>query len=332
LTNEVSALIAHRQPEDMSSSHPPILVTGSHRSGTTWVGAMLCFSEEAAYIDEPFNPGRRPGWAPRPFDYWYQYICPENEKDYLPIFQDIFSLRYPVLPQLGQLRSIEHLKRGAGDWWHSIRCRRARMRPLVKDPIAFMSAQWLADRFGAQVVVMIRHPAAFASSLKRLNWRFDFGQWLEQELLMRDLLSPFAGQIRDFAHDERDIIDQAILMWNVMYSVTRLYRENNPHWRFVRYEEVAEAPLDELHRLYEGLGLTWSDRARALIAHHTTAENIKDVPPGEPGNIRRDSRAARWTWQSRLTEEEIERIRTGVAEGASSFYVDTDWDLPRDHQ
>lgn len=287
---------------------------------------MLCLSEEAAYVDEPFNPGRRPGWAPRPFPFWYQYICRDNEEPYVPVFRDIFSLRYPLVRQVGQIRSVEHLKRAGGDWAHSIRSRRKHMRPLIKDAIAFMSAQWLADRFGARVVLMVRHPAAFAGSLKRLNWQFDFGTWLRQDLLMRDLLGPFADQMRHFAYEKRDIIDQAILLWNVMYSVVRRYRDINPEWLVVRYEDLAESPADGFRHLYEQLGLTWSEEVRALIADHTGAWNLKEVSPEAVGGIRRDSRAARRTWWTRLTEEEIERIRIGVAEVAQWFYEDEDWD------
>ena len=35
--------------------HRPILVTGSHLSGTTWVGRMIAVSPCVAYLHEPFN-------------------------------------------------------------------------------------------------------------------------------------------------------------------------------------------------------------------------------------------------------------------------------------
>ena len=39
----------------------PILVTGAHRSGTTWVGKMLSTEDGVAYISEPLNVLHRPG-------------------------------------------------------------------------------------------------------------------------------------------------------------------------------------------------------------------------------------------------------------------------------
>jgi len=41
-------------------SKSPILVTGMHRSGTTWVGRMLAASREAVYFHEPLNPDCSP--------------------------------------------------------------------------------------------------------------------------------------------------------------------------------------------------------------------------------------------------------------------------------
>ena len=36
----------------------PILVTGSHRSGSTWLGQMIGASDAVGYIHEPFNIDR----------------------------------------------------------------------------------------------------------------------------------------------------------------------------------------------------------------------------------------------------------------------------------
>ncbi len=66
--------------------------------------------------------------------------------------------------------------------------------PLVKDPIALFSAEWLAATFDMRVLVMIRHPAAFAASIRRRGWRHRFADFLEQPLLMRDLLGAVRGR------------------------------------------------------------------------------------------------------------------------------------------
>jgi hypothetical protein len=70
---------------------------------------------------------------------------------------------------------------------------------LIKDPFAFFSSEWLAERFDMAVVVVIRHPAAFVSSIINLNWSHPFSHFLEQTLLLNERLVPFEDEIREYA-------------------------------------------------------------------------------------------------------------------------------------
>lgn len=46
-----------------------ILVTGSHRSGTTWIGQMLSQDKNTMYVYEPFNIGNYTHF-PNDFSCW----------------------------------------------------------------------------------------------------------------------------------------------------------------------------------------------------------------------------------------------------------------------
>lgn len=48
-----------------------ILITGSHRSGSTWIGRMLALSPKVGYIPEPFGLHHRPGLLASPFQWWF---------------------------------------------------------------------------------------------------------------------------------------------------------------------------------------------------------------------------------------------------------------------
>lgn len=52
-------------------------------------------------------------------------------------------------------------------------------RALLKDPFAVFSVPWFAKKLNCQIVITVRHPAAFASSLQRLGWNFDFKDLLD---------------------------------------------------------------------------------------------------------------------------------------------------------
>jgi hypothetical protein len=250
----------------------PILVTGAHRSGMTWAGRMLCASGEASYFSEPFNVGTRgPRWMPKGFPYWFYHIPAESEGEYEGDLQKVIALSYPVLRNVVRIRNLRHCGRMGRDYAISQWARLSRKRPLVKDPIALFSAEYLAIRFDMKVVVMIRHPAASVSSLKRLDWQFDFSEWLSQDLLMQDFLEPFRGSIREYARDKKDIVDQAILMSNVIYSVVHRYRETHPEWLFVMHEELAANPLDRFRELYRYCNLTFNEKASSNIVDYTNS-------------------------------------------------------------
>jgi hypothetical protein len=306
----------------------PILVTGSHRSGTTWVGRMLALSPGVGYVQEPFFPRRWPGWLRAPLPHVYQYICPENEDRFAPLIEDMLAYRYPFRNLL-RVRTARQAFQMAEEVPFSLWYRLRGARPLLKDPMALMSAEWLAERFGADVVVMVRHPAAFAGSLKRLNWpRFEFRDWAEQPLFLRDLGGPYEGQIRAFTARRPDLIDEAILLWNVIHHVIRGYRERHAEWSFVRHEDLSEEPVKGFRALCERLDLRWDPVAEAAVVRFSTDEGRGEVPTHLHRTVRRDSRATRWTWLGRLTPEEQERIREGTAEVASAFYGEEDWSPP----
>jgi hypothetical protein len=304
---------------------PPILVTGSHRSGTTWVGKMLALSGSMAYIHEPFSPLRSPGWLGVRIPHWYLYVCPENEAPYLPAVRRLLALRYPLARDLRLRPRPRVLGQMALEWPRSLAARARRARALLKDPIALFSAEWLADRFEARPVVMIRHPAAFAGSLKRLDWQFEFRNWAEQPLLLRDHLEPFEEQVLDQASRPRDLIDQAILLWNAIHHVIGTYRHRHPDWIFLKYEDLAGAPAVGFEELARRLEIPWGEAARARVVRFSSDRNVKEVPAWQHRRVKRDSRAARSSWVRRLTDEERDRVRAGTAEVASRFYSEAEW-------
>ena len=290
---------------------------------------MLALSPGVGYVHEPFNVERWPGWPKRPLPHWFLYVSRENQDRYADIFDEILGFRYPLRSVLA-VRDGRHAGQVAVELPLSLYYRAARLRPLIKDPIAVMSSEWLAERYGMRVVVMIRHPAAFAGSLKRLDWQYDFRNWADQPLLLRDLLGPYEEQIRDYAERRRDILDQAILMWNVIHHAILQFRERHPDWSFIRHEDLAEEPLKGFRDLYERLDLQWDHVAEDAIVRFSTDTSRKEVPTYLHRTVRRDSKAARWTWTRRLTREEQDRVRAGTEDVARHFYGDEDWTPSRE--
>ncbi len=306
----------------------PLLVTGSNRSGTTWVGEALCQSDELEYLHEPFNPSIWPRLLERRPPGHYHYVCADNEAAWIPSVERLLHYRFPVRAQLGEVDSPRAAAKLGRDWARSAARRARRRRPLLKDPIALFAAEWLATRFDAQVVVLVRHPAAFASSIKRLGWRFDARSWLDQPLLLRDHLGPARPDLERLAGGRVDLVDEAVVLWNAFYGVVATLADRHPDWHVLRYEDLAEEPVAGFARLYPALGLRWDDDVARRVAGFSDEGNVKEVAAGDRGTTRRDSRAAKWTWLRRLTPEEVARVREGTAATAGRWYDEGSWVPP----
>ncbi|HVB24171.1 MAG TPA: sulfotransferase [Ktedonobacteraceae bacterium] len=320
-------------PVDRMKGSKSILVTGAHRSGTTWVGKMIAASPRVYYIQEPFNVDYppRPGISRTRMHYWFTYISEENADQYYRDLQETLACRYDLRAEWSSLRSSRDVLRMLRDSLYSTYSRFTHKSPLVKDPIALFSAEWLAETFDMDVVVMIRHPAAFASSIKRLNWKHDFTHFLHQPRLMNEYLAPFAAQIVDFATHEHDILEQAALLWNIMYYRVSHYKRLHNDWIFLRHEDASMEPLHHFEYLYKRLGLDFSAREQAVIREYSDSSNAGKTPEKSKAVVntaiidKRDSKAAISSWKKNFTATEISWLREQVEDVAHEFYSDSDW-------
>jgi len=301
----------------------PILVTGAHRTGTTWVGKMLAASSQVAYISEPLNVLHRPGVLRVPVTKWYKLICEENEADYFPAFNEMLAFRYGLWREFGSLRSRKDALRMGRDFAIFLRGRLLRQRPLIKDPFAVFSAPWFAERRGCRVVITVRHPAGFASSLKRLNWAFDFGDLLGQPLLMRDWLDVDREEMESLPPD--DVIVQAALLWRMIYRVVARMMKLHPSFIVVRHEDLSHDPVPCYRDLYAALELDFTPGVEKAISNASSSENPTEISKQKVHAVKLDSRANLDNWKKRLSADEIERIRKMTGKTSQLFYSDEEW-------
>jgi hypothetical protein len=285
---------------------------------------MLALPDCVVYVNEPFNVNRRSNWYSTSFDLWFTYVTAENERLYYRDVKRIIDLRYDWRRGLRNCRSAADLWQVVKRYARFLRRRRWGHVPLLKDPIAVLSAEWLHERFDIDVVVMIRHPVAFAGSLKEHGWKHPFSHFLEQPLLMEEHLHPFESEIREFAEKEQDVVDQAALLWKIIYSVVLKYRGRYKDWIFLRHEDVARDPQSHFAQLYGRLGLAYSRDVARTVAEYSSPKNPAQEMEGL-ARIRRDSESTIHTWKERLTAAEVGRVKERVSDVAKEFYADDEW-------
>lgn len=305
------------------NAQAPILVTGAHRTGTTWVGKMLAANPRVAYISEPLNVLHRPGVLRVPVSKWYTLICEENEREFLSAFRDLLNFRYGLGREIRSLQSGRDFLRMVRDLSVFLRGRLLRQRPLIKDPFAIFSAPWFATRLGCRVVITVRHPAGFASSLKRLDWEFDFRDLLEQPLLMERWLDVDRAGMEAARTD--DILGQAALLWRMVYRVVTRMMKLYPSFIIVRHEDLSHDPVSCYRDLYAALDLDFSPAVEERILKASSSDNPMELSKGKVHAVKLDSRANLDNWKKRLTSDEIMRVRKITGKTAKLFYSDEEW-------
>lgn len=294
--------------EYVNSSHKPILITGSHRCGSTWLASLLGASADTTVLQEPFNIAPHFYSLGGVAKLWFSYVPDLNEADAKAAFQRVLDRKAGRVYERRQPeRYFPWLRKG---------------RLIIKDPIAAFSSEWLSSAFDLEVLVLVRHPAAFAASLKRLSWEFPFHHLLEQPSLMNNVLAPYRDAVADAP---ADVVDQAALLWLLIYGALVEFSKRNSSWIVVKHEDLSRNPVGEISALYERLGLHWDDGVAEALDELCGAANPVDPATGIVHELKRNSVENISRWKKVLTETEVERVRRLTAPIADLFYENRDW-------
>lgn len=145
------------------------------------------------------------------------------------------------------MKSFEKIKRIISDSIKNIIAKRT----AIKNIIALISADWLYETFNLDVVMLIRHPAAFVASLKVKQWNFDFSNFSSQLPLFKPELLKYESAIMEAVENKKDIVDQCIILWNVIHYLILFYQEKySKEWDFIRHEDLSRRPEYEFKKKY----------------------------------------------------------------------------------
>lgn len=325
----------------------PILVTGIHRSGSTFTGKMLTQDSRVGYIQEPYNKV----YGLEIIDKYFQYTTSQNiSVEMQQALDDLIYLRkatykissetdfdrslnnrWELLKELVENRNIRNTLDYAGKFvfrsraqlqFYLAKYNPLVMRVLLKDPIACLSSQYLHRTYNMDVVVLIRHPLSFIASIKRLEWGFNFNNFLEQKDLMSDHLNPYREEIEKINNrqDSKNIVEKGCLLWNCIYKVLSTYIDQNPSFIVCKHEDIATRPVASFEQLYKKLGLNLTPGVIKKIKEYTSCTNSIAALQNSVHQLKRDSSKITDQWKSILDEDEIVYIKGKTDAIASLFY------------
>ena len=301
-----------------ADSRRPIIVTGCPRSGTTFVGKVIGQSPEVFYIYEPFNDE-----APHHLRLPERFIALDEESGaaFRPAIDELIALGRPVTRWGKALRGAVECRAGEPDLAGRLAARalayrrdsfgKAR-RVCIKDPLAFFAAEWMADTYDAQVVVMLRHPAGVISSYLALDWPSEMRAIAGCDIPVanRDL----AREVAEFRPDEHSALDGLLLQWRMFAMATLEMKKRRPDWIFLIHDRLCLEPEASMRDMFMRLDLDFSDDIAGRLRRDTTAS----ARVGAAGHVQhrhsRDSRALVEDWRERLDPAVAARIMREAGE------------------
>jgi hypothetical protein len=219
-----------------------IFLSGTERSGSTWVSDLINYNNEYRYIFEPFWPLKVPECKGLNA---HQYIRPEN--------RDVRSLRTTREILSGKIRN---------KWTDQYHRKYFASKRLIKDIRTNLFLKWMKNNFPEiPIVFLMRHPCAVARSFFRRERTYSFLKpFVDQVNLVDDYLNPFMKKIDQVSTD----LEAIIFSWCIQnYVPLSQFKRKEIYVLF--YERLCEYPEEETKRLFSFIGIKYENKVLEKI-------------------------------------------------------------------
>ena len=292
------------------------IVTGPHRSGTTFLASVLSAAERTVALGvEPLNVT----WGMRGVSEWYPEVRPGDDVDRL----------------MQQLRTGERVvwnnpSRRPRERLSTHRRSRARNRRIatardedqvviMKDPFLSLSLEYATSLTSRPIVVTVRHPAAWSLSLRRVAWHP--GELLES-IPQRRRLSDVAHRLGlpDREWRQAPLFEAAAWTWALLVAAAQQQADQlGDRVLFMPLERFETDPVETALSLIDEVGLRAAVGSRAAIEQLTLGTTA--TPTDATTHVlQRDTSASLGAWRSIITPEDREIIWAIAAPVASPYY------------
>lgn len=278
-----------------------VFLSGSARSGTTWLQEIVNYDNEYRVLFEPFRPEKV-----EIVNHWdkYQYIRSEdNSPRFLNPMNDILS---------GKIRNV---------WIDTYNQRLFSANRMIKAIYANLFLSWVKKQFPeVPIILILRHPCAVANSKMNIvekHFRFDqnpLDVFLSQEHLMEDFLHPYENEL----HDNKTVFETFIYMWCIEYLIP-LKQFMDEEICITFYENLCINPQQEIKNIFSYLNKPFSQN----VIHKTNipsqvSRNNSAINSGE--NLIRN-------WRKNITGDQIHKA-IGILKSFGLDIIYNDGDLP----
>ena len=269
-----------------------LVVTGMHRSGTTYVGQVLDVCKNVDVFHEPFN--RHFGLAG--INKNYPAIDLGYEIELLDVLNDLALKREHTFIRENTndaffKRFVRKIIGGKTEQqWRMIRLTSLLQKKtlILKDPFLSFATKTMSSDLEYKVVYLCRHPGAVWSSIKQMDWKMD--------------LNNFFGESFPVTNSKREI-ERFAEVWSTLNLHNYSYKNKN--FLFMTHEELCINPIASFNKIFTHLNLEFTTKARQLVNTMSNADEV-DKEGNKLHQFKRNSAKIVDSWRNKLSKEEHE--------------------------
>lgn len=270
------------------------MISGSPRSGTTWLAELLSTMPGYKHFNEPLHL-RLPALPDLDLD-WRTYVAPEERRPKLRgylegVFTGTASGSYETEADTRLGRLVELYRRP---------------QVVAKFVRANRMLHWINESFDLRgIIILVRHPCAVVAS--QLDYEHgETNYWAQASpaekvetvlvgVLPESLRTRFAPLIRDF-----DTVEEVLAAIWAVDNYCALRHHGDPPGHVVAYEDLVASPRETLRSVFGALEATPPDEAFRKV----------DEPSDSAASDlhREDVHLQLSKWERKLTGEQIDRI------------------------
>jgi hypothetical protein len=281
---------------DAGDYRQTVIVAGTGRSGTTWVEEVINSRNDYRIMFEPFHSKKVDllrDWNFR------QYLRSNDRRDkFLMPATRILS---------GRVRN---------EWIDKYNQKFFSNKRLIKDIRAQLLLHWIKHNFPEiPIILLLRHPCAVANSKLHLNWVTHLDEFLRQDELMEDFLSPFRKEIENAEAP----FDKHIFMWCVEnYIPLKQFKENEILVIF--YEDFCKNPRNEIEKVMQFVGSTFTPEMLEKVTKPSVQSHKESAIVSKTDLVS--------SWRKSISEEQIKRsVEILSLFGLQKIYNQSDFPL-----
>lgn len=280
-----------------------LIITGMHRSGTTFLGRVMEQSGFYDYIHEPFSPRFGIEGVPHRYSYLDLEGCANEPLRHT--LDDLHDLKMVFkLPRVEESFAKKAARRVIRSHGH-LGLLKHRLTPwkkevLFKDPFLSLCGGYLVKTFPeVKIIYAVRHPLALYRSIMRMGWQFDFADILAQP----ELVNRYGADFADKLATATTVPEQVAYLWKILYRVIDEQSRALGNKALVfKHEDFCEDPHARITSAFAFLGREIPEPVNRFINKKMFGGKV--MPKGDTlHDFARNSKDLAWAWQKKYTPE-----------------------------